>query len=115
MVYYTCKEQTNRPKAGKEKKMKKCNRYFEIKSKNGFYGLMGAFETESDALAEINNNYVFAKKHGYDNRHETWIIVCVDVTRETTESGDFLKEKITRFVVETVEFSEYENKFVFVY
>ena len=95
--------------------MKKTNRYYEIKSKNFTYGLIGQFNSEEEALAEINLSYERAKEQGYDNRHEKWSIVCVDWAREFNDDGDFLKEEITRFVVDHVEFSTYDEKFVFVY
>ena len=95
--------------------MKRTSRFYEIKSRNFAYGLIGQFNSEEEALTEINASYERAKGQGFDNRHEKWSIVCVDWAREFNDNGEFLKEEITRFVVDFVEFSTYEEKFVFVY
>jgi hypothetical protein len=80
------------------------------------HGLCIRFDgSKEEALKEINDSYEYAKKRGYDNRNNKWIIVCHQFVKEFDENGAFLKEESCRFVVENVEFSDYENAFVFVY
>lgn len=89
------------------------NRWYEIKNPDMNYGMIGTFDTKGDALEKINSDYSRALERGYDNRSEKWIIVCVDYARENNDKGEFLRDSTKRFVTATVEFSEYENKFVF--
>lgn len=95
--------------------MQRRTEFFEIKSPCGHYGLCGTFKNEEEALAEINRSYKQAKERGYDNRHEKWVIVCNRVITERRDNGDFLSEKIDRFVVACTEYRESEEAFVFVY
>ena len=94
---------------------KRTAQYYEIKSLDGAYGLCGTFHNEEQALVEINRSYESAKEKGYDDRNDRWIIVCVERTVERDENGYFLSETTKRFAVADVEFSEYEECFVFVY
>ena len=87
--------------------------YYEIKSPDDHYGLCGSFETEDDALKEINESYIREKERGYDNRHERWSINCVKIVRTFLENGDFYKEETTRTRVTTAEFDEYTNAYEF--
>ena len=89
--------------------------FYEIKNPNDIYGLCGIYESAEKALAEINRSYVYAKAKGYDNKQEKYIIVCNQTKKEVDKQGMFLKEEISRFVVESVEYSESEKSFVFVY
>ena len=95
--------------------MKRTSEFFEIKDRNDVYGLAGTFESAEKALEEINRSYEYAKTHGFDNRNKKWIIVCNQVVKEFDNNGLFLKEERARFVVENVEYSDYDNAFVFVY
>lgn len=110
---YTVKGNTQEKKG--KKKMKRTSEYFEIKSQDDMYGLGGSFESAEKALEEINRAYEYAKTRGFDNKGEKWVIVCNQGIKEFDEKGSFLKEERTRFVVENVEYSFYENAFVFVY
>lgn len=89
--------------------------YFEIRDAGDKYGLEGMFESSEKALEEINRSYERAKAQGYDNKANKWIIVCNERVKEFDKNGAFLKETIVRYAVEDVEFSTYENAFVFVY
>lgn len=98
--------------------MKRSGAYYEIKSYNGAFGLMGTFSTEADALAEINKSYNRALENGYDNRREKWAVVRVEWEKDTEDVCDeyiFLEEKTHRFVTNRAEFSEYDKKFVFLF
>lgn len=95
--------------------MKKSREFYEIRNEEDTYGLCGCFETENDALNEINRSYERAKERGYDNRHEKWVIVCNQVIKEYDEKGRFLKEETVRFVMSHAEYSTYENKYAFTY
>ena len=89
------------------------NRWYEVKNPDMNYGMLGTFDTESDALEKINSDYSIVLEHGYDNKSKKWIVVCVDYTRENGDDGKFLRDSTQRFVTATAEFSEEENKFVF--
>lgn len=90
--------------------------FYEVRSINDMHGLsIREDESAEKALAEINRAYEYAKTRGYDNKDDKWIIVCNQLVREFDESGAFLKEECSRFVVANVEFSTYENAFVFTY
>ena len=95
--------------------MQRTSEWFEIRSTNDFHGLAGSFESAEKALEEINKSYERAKAHGFDNKEEKWIIVCNQTVKEFNDKGEFMKQEINRFVVESVEFSTYDNAFVFVY
>jgi hypothetical protein len=95
--------------------MKTTFEYFEIRSTNDNYGLVGRFDTTEQVLEEINRSYKQALENGYDNKNNKWIIVCNQVSKEFDDSGLFLKEETCRFIIEHVEFSFYDNAFVFVY
>lgn len=95
--------------------MKNAFEYFEIRDVCGRYGLCGTYESEEKALAEINRSYEYAKTQGFDNKNEKYIIICNQVVREFGANGEFLKEEITRFVIQSVEYSDYDKAFVFVY
>lgn len=95
--------------------MRRTFNYFEIKSPDDMHGLVGQFDTEADALNHINNSYANALRQGYDNRNDKWVLVCVEVSKEFNKKGEFLKEETIRFVTESVQFDEYEDKFVFAY
>ena len=86
--------------------------YFEVKSPDDNYGLMGQFATEDDAIAHINESYRRALELGYDNRHENWVTVCVEYYKSLNDKGEFLKEETIRYVCSSVQFSECENAFV---
>ena len=95
--------------------MKTIFEFYEITSINGMYRLCGQYESAEKALEEINRSYEYAKTRGYDNKHDKWLIVCNQISREFDNKGTFLKEERIRFTVESVEYSDYENAFVFVY
>ena len=86
--------------------------YFEIKSKNGAFGLAGYFKTEAEALDEINRSHRVAVERGYDG-HEEWAIYCVQFERLFSDDGILLREETVRFYSHSVSFDEYENKYVF--
>ena len=98
-----------------KKTIKTVQTFYEIKDPKNNSGLMGKYETPEKALEYINSNYECAKEQGYDNKHQRWIIVCVEITTCKTEKGDFLKEENVRFVMETAEYSEEKDAYVFVY
>lgn len=90
------------------------NTWYEVKSPDNSYGLDGTFFSENDALDEINASYKIAKMMGYDNPNKQWIIVyCIH--SKTFKDGRFLSEKTEKYVTQTVEYSFYENKFVFTF
>lgn len=95
--------------------MKTIFEFYEITSINDMHGLCGQYESAEKALEEINRSYEYAKTRGYDNKHDKWLIVCNQISREFDNKGTFLKEERIRFTVESVEYSDYENAFVFVY
>ena len=95
--------------------MKTTFEFFEIRSTDDNYGLCGTFESEEKALEEINRSYEEAKTRGYDNKYNKWIIVCNQIVKETNKNGEFAKETTVRFAIASVEYSSYENAFVFVY
>ena len=97
------------------KENKTFKEYYEIRNANDMYGLCGTYESKEKALAEINRSYVYAKERGYDNKHEKYIIICNQVCKVVSDQGAFLKEEICRFVIENVEYSEYDEEFVFAY
>lgn len=88
--------------------------YYEIKSADDYYGMCGRFKDEYNALDEINASYLRAKELGYDNRHEKWIIVCVNTTITRRTTGEFFKEETVRTMVAGAEFDEYTNRYVLV-
>lgn len=92
--------------------------FYEVRSPNDSYGLeLRGNETTSEekALEGINRLYLSALARGYDNSHRKWIIVCNLVKKHIDDNGNFLKEETTRFITEQVEFSHYENAFVFTF
>lgn len=97
------------------KTTQRTNIYYEIKSPCDHYGLCGTFETEDDALAEINSSYIRALERGFDNRNEKWSIICVKTVRTFIDNGEiygeFYKEETIRTRVATAEFDEYTNAF----
>lgn len=96
--------------------MKRTHEFYEVRSIDDVHGLaITSNESAEKALEEINRQYEYAKTRGFDNRDEKWIIVCNQIVKEFDDKGMFLKEERSRFVVENVEYSDYENAFVFVY
>ena len=91
------------------------NTYFEIRDPKNHHGLIGKYETPTQALDYINESYKNALEQGYDNRTNKWIIVCVQWKVIRDEKGNFLSEETSKFVFEQAEFSTYENAFVFTY
>jgi hypothetical protein len=99
-----------------ERKMKRTHEFYEVRSLDDNHGLsIRNNESAEKALEEINDAYEYAKTRGFDNRDEKWIIVCNQIVKEFDDKGRFLKEERSRFVVENVEWSDYEKAFVFVY
>jgi hypothetical protein len=95
--------------------MERRSEWFEIKSYNDQYGLCGVYNSAEEALEGINRSYEYAKTRGFDNKGEKWIIVCNRVVKSFDADGTFLKEERTRFTTNSVEYSDYDNAFVFVY
>ncbi len=98
--------------------MKRTNEFYEVRTRDDMYGLSllpSESESEEKALEAINRSYEYAKTRGYDNKDNKWIIVCNQIIKEFDEEGNFLKEEHSRFVIANVEYSTYENAFVFVY
>ena len=91
------------------------NTYYEVRTPDDAYGLVGTFESSEEALAEVNRSYKSALAKGYDNRHEDWITVLNEVTREYNEEGAFLRSKHERWVMDSIQFDEYDNCYVFAY
>ena len=89
--------------------------HYEVMDTKGHYGLDGRFETENEALAEINRSYKKALERGYDNRRNRWITVWCERTVERTVNDEFLHESFTRTAMSSIVYSEYEDKFVFAY
>jgi hypothetical protein len=97
--------------------MKRTHEFYEVRSLDDMYGLSlrnEDSESEEKALEAINRAYEYAKTRGFDNREIKWIIVCNRSVKEFDENGSFLKDERTRFVIAQVEYSHYENAFVFV-
>lgn len=92
--------------------MKRIFSCYEIKSPDDNYGLVGSFETVAEALFHINRSYQHAKSLGYDNSYEKWVIVCVERVKEFNSKGEFVKEEITRFVSDYVEYSFYNDAYL---
>ena len=95
--------------------MKIVNGWFEVRDPFGQYGLVGEFETEDEALDEINRSYERAMKQGYNNRNDKYITIWHETTREINDKFEFLKETTLKVAMSSIEFSEYDNRFVFVY
>lgn len=89
--------------------------FYEIRDPKDRYGLFGNFDSPEKALECINSNFECARQEGYDNRLQRWIIVCVEITKYEVNKGVFLKEEKVRFVMETIEYSEEKDAYVFVY
>lgn len=94
--------------------MERRTEYFRITDNHDVFGLIGHFESEASALSHINESYKTALSRGYDNRNEKWLIVCVQISTEFDENGNFLKRTTEEFVMDTVEYSEYDEQFVIV-
>lgn len=92
--------------------MKTVTNYFEIKTPEDSHGLNGRYATEDAALAAINWSCKNALESGYDNKHEKWIIVCVESIVERCEDNTFIRETITRSIVRTCEYSEVFKTYV---
>ena len=92
---------------------RRCEFYKVINNRDA-YGLGDNFESEESALAYINDSYKRALSRGYDNRNEKWLIVCVQISTEFDENGVFLKRTTEEFVMDAVEYSEYDGQFVIV-
>ena len=88
--------------------------YFRITDNHDVFGLNGHFESVESALSHINESYKQALSRGYDNRNNKWLIVCVQICTEFDENGDFLKRTTEEFVMDAVEYSEYDEQFVIV-
>ena len=88
--------------------------FYKIINKRDAYGLGDNFENGESALTYINDSYNRALSRGYDNRNEKWLIVCVQISTEFDENGDFLKRTTEEFVMDAVEYSEYDGQFVIV-
>ena len=98
--------------------MKRTHEFYEVRTRNDMYGLcinQEESKSEEKALEAINRSYEYAKTRGYDNKDNKYIIVCNQIVKEFDEKGNFLKEECSRFVTANVEYSTYENAFVFVY
>ena len=80
--------------------------YYTITSTDDHYGLVGQFETRSDALDHINASYHGALEQGYDNRHNEWLIVKNENTKIYNDEGHFRSEETRRYVVGYAKFSE---------
>lgn len=91
------------------------NTYYEIRTPNDTYGFVGFFESSEEALAEVNRAYKRALERGFDNRHENWITVINEVTTEYNEEGEFLRSKHERWVMDSIQFDEYDGCYVFAY
>ena len=99
-------------------KMKRTSEFYEVRTRDDRHGLSilpSESESKEKVLEAINKSYEYAKARGYDNKDNKWIIVCNQIVKEFDDKGMFLKEECSRFVVENVEYSDYENAFVFVY
>lgn len=86
--------------------------HYEIKSIEDYHGMCGVFESEDDALEEINASHMRVKSLGYDDRDEKWAIICCKRVKTYLGNGDFYKEELTRTRVAAVAFDEYTNAFV---
>lgn len=89
--------------------------YYEIKSPNDAYGLVGRFDTEEAALQHINYSYQNALRLGYDNSNENWMVVRVRVAKVFTDDGRFLKETAERFALYTAQYDFSDKAYVPVY
>ena len=97
------------------KTIERRNEFYTVRCPLDIYGLCGTFNTEEEALAEINRSYAHALAQGFDNRHEKWVVVCNQTTRVFSEDDHFLKEETVRFVIDNAEYSEREEAYVFAY
>ena len=88
--------------------------FYEIRSTDDIYGLIGVFESPAKALEEINRSYKIALECGFDNRHEKWVIVRNRTWIRRDDEGNFASSEVERYVVNRVEFSETAGKFVIV-
>ena len=96
--------------------MKITHEFYEVRSIDDIHGIaIRSNESAEKALEEINRSYEYAKKRGFDNKDDKWIIVCNQIVKVFDEKSAFLKEERTRFVVAHAEYSIYENAFVFAY
>lgn len=94
--------------------MERRTEYYRITNNHDIFGLNGNFESVESALASINESYKMALSKGYDNRDNKWLIVCVQVCAEFDKDGNFLKRTTEEFVMDAVEYGEYDEKFVIV-
>ena len=94
--------------------MERRSQFYKVVDNRDTYSLNGVYETVESALAYINDSYKRALSLGYDNRNEKWLIVCVQSCTEFDKNGDFLKRTTEEFVMDAVEYSEYDEQFVIV-
>lgn len=92
--------------------MTKSTRSFIIRFYNDEHGMRGIFASIQEAVDHINEYYKDIMNICDHKGRCRWIVVCEDRTK-ITNRGEFLSEKIHRYIAAKAIYSEQAGKYIY--